>query len=381
MVSMQNSSLLDQAKVENPSSLGIAELMSVDPRKTEQLNSAVKRFMASHSAALESSSLLQKLLGAFARTQSSFHYMNPPLWQLAWRLLTPQQRVTPEFVCTGSIRSGDDLLAHYVMQHPCVPLPLSKEFFPAPIYTDRFIRAQLPAKRDYDALEAKTGVAKAGIFSSIQPSDSWVYWCKALNPNLKFVICLRDPVERTISHWNWNHMISRSVVTDPLWDLMPGLQESMNIEIEQVPNGGCGFHFHCGVGATSYLRHSIYLPFIRQLHRVFGEDSVLILDSEDLHRSPIATMQGVYNFLGLPDYVPTKSEASYRVPESYRNRIEEDTVREGLEEFFKPYNEALFAYLGRRFQWSGTQQEELHNSDIKPDAAEHLRPMELVGWN
>lgn len=371
---MQNSSTLAQ------SPLTLSEVgVRTDAQKVSLLNTAVRNFISGYAPEYQSSSLLNKIVRGLQRSSLPFHYMNPPLWQLALRMLAQKQRVTPDFACTGAVRSGEDLLAHYVMQHPCVALPLSKEFFPAPIYTDRFIRAQLPSQRQYDALEEKWGVARAGMFSSIQPSDSWVYWSKALNPDLKFVITLRNPVDRVISHWNWNRMISSSVVTDPLWDLMPGFKKAMDIEMEQIPAAGCGFHFHCGVGATSYLRHSIYLPFIRKLHEEFGNESVLIVDSDNLFGSPVETMQKVYDFLGLPDYVAKPAETSCDIPEAYRDRVEEDQVREPLGNFFKPYNEALFEYLGQEFNWESAQKS--YEETLKDTNSSYEEPelLELVG--
>jgi hypothetical protein len=196
------------------------------------------------------------------------------------------------------------------------------------------------------------GFAKTGFFSSIQPSISWLYWCKALNPDMRFVLCLKNPVDRVFDHWAWNQMIVADIMSDPLWSEVPGLQKSIELEMQQIPKGGNGTNFMVGVGASSYLRQSIYLPFIEHLHKVFGKESVMIVDFSELQEDPLSVSKAIYSFLELPEYRPQKLERYGKSFPAYHSPQDEEALRPKLKEFFEGYNQKLFSYLGRDFDWN-----------------------------
>jgi hypothetical protein len=81
--------------------------------------------------------------------------------------------------------------------------------------------------------------------------------------------------------------------------------------------------------------------------QAFFREQILILKSEDLFTHPEQTMADVYRFLGLPDHpFPHYWNAN---PNQYPPITA--SLRQQLAEFFKPYNEQLEDYLGRKFDW------------------------------
>ena len=72
-----------------------------------------------------------------------------------------------------------------------------------------------------------------------------------------------------------------------------------------------------------------------------------VLKSEDLYADTATTVQQVLAFLDLPEY--QLSEYPNANPGAYQ-RVNE-SVRELLRDYFKPYNQELEEYLGRKFDW------------------------------
>ena len=72
-----------------------------------------------------------------------YYWMRPPLWRVLLRTLWDRNRMLPSFVSLGPVRSGTTLLSDYIMQHPCVVLPLAKEIGPVGLRVHRDIKRAL----------------------------------------------------------------------------------------------------------------------------------------------------------------------------------------------------------------------------------------------
>lgn len=276
----------------------------------------------------------------------SYYFVLPPAWRIALRSLNWQKRVAPDLISTGAIRSGTSTMSNYILQHPCIVLPLSKEMGTL-VPKRSFAIAQFPTMKEMEKVRSKYGVAKTINCTPISPSISWPYWGKAVNPNQKIVVVLRNPVDRTISHWRWNKMLTRMFDQDPLWEHMPGFSESMRIEMEDFYKGGCGFHLFSGAGGTSFLRHSVYTPFLKVVHNVFGKENVMTVNANDFFVDPVPHVKRVYEFLGLPDYEPVEIKETNPSPPADID----DSIKEELAEFFAPLNQELYELIGEDYNW------------------------------
>ncbi len=158
---------------------------------------------------------------------------------------------------------------------------------------------------------------------------------------------MRNPVERTISHWCWDLMRMKNTRKDALWRFMPDFEQSMKIEMREVPMGGTGFQTFSGTGSTSYIRHSIYAPFLELMQTEMGADNVHVVIAEEFFKSTHTEAQKVYDFLGLPPYSPVDIKETNAYP-----RIEvSPAFRQELREFFQPYNQQLAQLIGRKLPW------------------------------
>jgi len=276
-----------------------------------------------------------------------FYFVVPPIWRVLLRTRNWQQRMIPAVTSTGAVRSGTSAMSNYILQHPAVVTPLSKELSAA-VPKLSFARAQFPLEKEAEAVRAKYGVAITADCTPIAPAISWIYFGKALNPNMRVVLLLRNPVDRVISHWRWDTMISAMFRSDPVFQYLPGFSESMRIEMRDFARGGCGFHLSSGAGRSGYLRHSVYLPFIRVLFEQVGRDNVKIVNANAFFKEPIRYAREVYDFLGLPDYTPIEIKETNPSPPMDLD----DSIRDELSAFFAPMNQELYEFIGQDFNWT-----------------------------
>ncbi len=278
-----------------------------------------------------------------------YYFIRPPIWRIMLRSMLSKDRALPAFTSTGVVRSGTSSMSNYIMQHPAVLLPIAKELN-ANIPKLSFIKAQFPTMKEMEQVKAKYGTAMTGDCSPVMPSMTALHWLKTINPDMKIVVTLRNPAERTLSHWRWYKLISSRFDKDPLWHNMPEIEEALHMEMEDFYRGTCGFTTFSGTGGTGFIRHSCYLPFLKQLFNQVPKENVHFVVAEEFFREPGKITQGVYQFLGLPEYNPVEVKETNPSP-----KVDiPDGLREELADFFKPLNEELYDFLDRDLGWEST---------------------------
>jgi len=275
----------------------------------------------------------------------SHYFVSPPLWRIALRAINAKKRAIPDFTMTGVVRSGTSNISNYLMQHPAIVLPITKELSPMPYLG--LVKAQFPLLKEMEKVRQEQGIVKTGDCTPIVPSLSTIYMAQSLNPDLKIVITLRNPVKRTISHWTWSQMLTRRFHKDPLWANMPDINETLREELRSIKDFGTGFSTFSGSGQSGYIQHSIYLPYIRLLLEKFPKENIHIVSAEDFFQDPIPVVKGIYEFIGLPDFQP---EILHEKNASPKTNLD-PALEQELADFFEPQNQKLYDFLGRDFGW------------------------------
>ncbi|MBL4608203.1 MAG: sulfotransferase domain-containing protein [Pseudomonadales bacterium] len=276
-----------------------------------------------------------------------YYFMQAPLWRTAVRSLNNKHRVKPDFFSVGAVRSGTTLLADYIMQHPCVVLPLAKEIGMRDAPISRLLEAQFPTQKNKNAIEEQYGVAKTAYCSPVAPSLLFPLLARNVNPNGKVIMIMRNPVDRTFSHWRWDQVFMKRLKKDKLWKNFPGFDELIKLEIEASEQKATTGITLAGAGCGGYIQHSIYLPFIKSLHQNFGKENVLLIKAECFFENPTTTAKTVYDFFGLPDYNPVETAVENAGP---KGEMSEES-RESLTDFFAPLNAQLYDYIGEDYAW------------------------------
>ncbi|KAG2494291.1 hypothetical protein HYH03_007644 [Edaphochlamys debaryana] len=153
---------------------------------------------------------------------------------------------------------------------------------------------------------------------------------KTLNPQLKVVVMLRDPADRTLSRFleqkrhhrgpfgavTANHTFA-SWVAFELAELRGCLERAAVLKAPpgvgtgaggpEFPGWGAGWSLHQWMEAQCYSRSnivgwSVYAPFLENWLAQFGPQKVLVIYTSELATQPLATLRKVEAFLGAPPF-------------------------------------------------------------------------------
>jgi len=246
-----------------------------------------------------------------------------------WNLKPVQ---VPNFIIIGCQRCGTTSLYTYLAQHPQILTPIKKEMDFFSWHFDRGIDwylAHFPPMPSGE--QFLTGEASPSYFDSREAPER-LY---SLFPEAKLIVLLRNPVDRAISQFyrltnlNWEARSLDRVISDEI--------ERLNQNPEYI----------IGEEPGNYLARGRYIEFIKNWRTFFPPEQLLILKSEDFYAGAATTVKQVLEFLDLPEY--QLSEYQNANPGSYQPVNE--SVRDWLRDYFRPYNQQLEEYLSTNFNW------------------------------
>jgi tetratricopeptide (TPR) repeat protein len=253
---------------------------------------------------------------------------NPELAELDWQ---HHQQKAPNFIIIGAPKCGTTSLFFNLNQHPQILAPHKKEinFFNhnfalgVPWYL-----AQFPAIAD--AKKFITGEA-----SPIYLYDEQVIQrLHKLFPEIKLIVMLRNPVQRTISEYY--HATNHGLENRTLTKIIEVEKELLATKSRQEVLQKFG-----------YLLNSIYVDQIAKWMNNFPAENILIIESEFFFEQTNIIMAEIWKFLGLP-HITQNQHVRHNVG-SYPPVTPE--IKQKLQEFFIPYNQELEQYLNRKFNW------------------------------
>ncbi|MHA2065250.1 MAG: sulfotransferase family protein [Candidatus Thorarchaeota archaeon] len=144
-------------------------------------------------------------------------------------------------------------------------------------------------------------------------------------PHAKFVVMMRNPVERTYSEFQM--MIRAKMENRDFMDAIKADLLSPATGFVHIPQ-------------FDYTYSSMYVTHIRKWLEMFPWERFMFIRSEDYYEDEQATIGKAFEFFGLE---PAETEAWH-----WRNQYPpmEDEAIELLEKFFRPHNEKLYDLLG-----------------------------------
>ncbi|RCJ32534.1 hypothetical protein A6769_27770 [Nostoc punctiforme NIES-2108] len=261
------------------------------------------------------------------------------------------QKLQPSFIIPGFIRCGTTSLYSYLSTHPQVLPTVDKELHFFGNFSEQGIDYYLA---NFPSISNSTNYITGEATPIYLNSPSIAKKIFAIFPKMKFIILLRNPIDRAISCYYHQHQGSGQ------YKLM---QSSITETIEKIPSlihrWFDWLFYEPSLLLENYQQYiincvllpdllgSLYIYYLKEWMTIFPREQFLILKSEDLFENPSATMKEVYSFLNLPDYqmrkYPNQNPGSYP-PIS-------DNLRRQLVEFFCPYNQQLEEYLGMKLNW------------------------------
>jgi hypothetical protein len=207
----------------------------------------------------------------------------------SWPVPTPASGRLPDFVVIGAMKAGTTSLASWLRAHPGVYMPPRELHF----FTENW-------KRGTDWYAEQFAEAAADqIVGEKTPtyilSDQALQRIRDLAPDVKLIVCVREPVERAWSHYrHWRRK------GEPRPFAQACAEELARGRATAALDGR----------AADYLAPGRYAQQLEHLTTLFDRDRVLVVFLEELEDDPEAAFARVGEFLGLAAGVTPKTLGS-----------------------------------------------------------------------
>ena len=287
------------------------------------------------------------------------------------------QERTPYFLLAGAKKCGTTSLSLYLQAHEKLLFPREKE-----------LRFFLPTNFEFvDEKSGKTLVGDArqymyehdynGTIPMQQQDDSLLsfeatpgYIFQSTTcpkhilcaiPWVKILFILRNPVDRVWS--NYNFYLTQDLKLPPFEQWVQKdmrLLKRMGVLNQTADFAGSEQEY---IAWDKYLSHAREGPVGRSMYaiqiqhwydamRASGRDptkDIFVVRNEDLKREPQDTLDRIFAWMGLQKQEVPQTRKEYMVSK-YEQRSMANETRKRLEEFYRPYNQRLYDFLGADWQ-------------------------------
>ena len=271
-----------------------------------------------------------------------------------YALATVSRRTLPDYLVIGTKRGGTTSMFNYLMMHPGILglFPQSRGrkssdyFFKNLHQGPEWYRSHFHTRGYRSWLTRRLGYAPvAGEASPYYVWDPRIAGrAHQLNPRLKAIVLLRDPVERAWSHYQER----RNNGVEPLSfdQALEAEPDRMAGELERMAEDPT--YYSTTHDWYAYRQRGVYLPQLRNWLSVFPTEQLLVLRSEDMYADVQQVFDRVCDFLGVPPHVlPTTKPFG-----AGRGKQMPESSRAALIDYFHEPNLQLEEFLGRPMEWS-----------------------------
>ncbi|WP_375485176.1 sulfotransferase domain-containing protein [uncultured Jatrophihabitans sp.] len=274
--------------------------------------------------------------------------------------LTAPWRPLPEFLIIGAKRGGSTSFYYDLLGHPQIA-----SLFPRPDHLPKasatkgvhyfdqnydrgpqWYRGHLPSM----AARALQSHRHEGPVITGEASPYYLFHpaaaerAAALVPQAKIIAVLRDPVDRTYSHWKERR---RAQAEDLDFASALDVEDARIGDVEMRLRADPAFHSYAHEH-QSYARQSEYAPALQRWYDNFPRDRILILSSDEYYFAPQQVLEVALAFLDLPAH----PLATGKIRNAAEGGNVDADLRVRLTARFAPHNANLEQLVGRRFSWS-----------------------------
>lgn len=256
-------------------------------------------------------------------------------------------RTLPDVFIVGAQKAGTTSLYAYLMKHPQIIPSKFKEhyFFHNSHHFEKglnFYKSGFASRLYAKWREIKTGSAvhcmdaTANYFEFPESAKR----IAGRIPNAKVIVLLRNPVDRAWSHYKMARRLGFEKA-----DFATALDQ----EDERISWGAERGKHNYVFQRLAYRNKGVYIDFLPEWKDVFGNERLLVLQSEKLFENPDQKMKEVFAFLGLSELSGVSFPHINPDPDGLKMT---DDVWSSLNEFYKPLNKNLFDYVKEKYDWS-----------------------------
>jgi len=260
---------------------------------------------------------------------------------------TPDNRALPDSLIIGAQRAGTSSMFRLLKLHPQIYGSAKKEVH----FFDRNYSKGVNWYRSHFPLRQKL----KGGWVTFEATPCYLMFPHAaerisqLLPNIKFIVMLRNPVDRAISHYF--HEVAGNRENMPIEEAFKAEDDRIRPELKKIQDDKT---YHSIIYRNySYKKRGVYYDQIRHYLQFFNKEQLFIIKSEEYFENPNLIFKSVYAFLGVNDNFILRESKPKSQDFEWLNRSgrEVDAVKQELQEYFAPHNEKLYELLGRNFNW------------------------------
>ena len=264
--------------------------------------------------------------------------------------LTGCFHVLPDFLIIGFVKCGTTSLYQYLIQHPDVFSAKGKEID----YFDRLYQRGLNWYRVGFPFKPQKSFVKNILkknFLTGEATPRYIEHAHALDrikktiPNAKFIVLLRNPIDRAFSHYNMNMTSEYEYLT--FEDALKHEEKRIHGRYEKMQR--VENYYSWDHDLYGYLKHGIYVKYLKRWMDVFPREQFLILQTEEFKKNTSVVYNKALQFLNLTKYDLKEYPMHKKI--EYKKRVMKPETRKQLNEYFKPHNEELYKFLGTNFHW------------------------------
>jgi hypothetical protein len=252
----------------------------------------------------------------------------------------------PDFIIIGAQKAGTSSLFAYLSQHPQLLQSVVKEvhFFDGGLnYNvdnyekgEAWYRAHFPLTKKLIAHSKTFEVSPLYIFNPLTPKRIF-----DLIPEVKIIALLRNPTERAISHYFHEKRKGRESL--PIFEALQAEERRLESILNNKDYKNEIFRYY------SYKLRGLYKLQIERYLNFFPMNQILVLSSEKFFSEPDNTLRQVFEFIGVDTEFKVKDLRPRGVGKNKR-KIHTD-IRQYLNDYFWPHNQALYRIIGKNFEW------------------------------
>ncbi len=204
-----------------------------------------------------------------------------------------------DFLIIGAQKCATTTLFELLRQHPAINMPLEKE---VPFFTgancDDAAWSEF-AREQFGPEDGRLWGKATPQYMGDARAPGRIH---ALMPGVKLVAILRDPIDRTLSHYLMGRR--RNTESRSLDAIVPSLLETPALQRSRglpVPGHSEGYEPE----TDFYVTWSEYGRILQRYRECFGREQVLVLYTEELESNPEGTLDRLLAFIGLePGFRP-----------------------------------------------------------------------------
>lgn len=204
-----------------------------------------------------------------------------------------ETKINLDFIGIGAPRSGTTWLFKFLAEHPEVCGASEKEtyFFDA---KERYQKGLDFYKSFFSHCEGNK--LKGEFTATYLANPKTPKRIKKHFPEIKLIVCLRDPAERAYSYYCYDRSRRRFDFSD--------FEEALN-------------------SYPAYIEEGFYYKHLKRYLKFFDKKNILILIYNDIERDSLGVIQKVYKFLNIDDnFIPkscqkkvnTRTKSAFKIP-------------------------------------------------------------------